>query len=69
MEEENKVEFLEEEEQEPPRRVVEKARGEIIAWLMKIGIVKTEKGANKIMLFVALLGFILMFYILSKFVF
>ena len=70
IEEPQEVEFLSEDESlDQPQRVVEKARGEIIAWLFKIGIAKTEKAANRVMLLVALIGFIITFYILFKFAF
>lgn len=71
MEEEQKVEFLEDNDPllNGSLKTVEKARGAIIAWLMKIGLVRTEKAANKIMVSVALLGFVITFYILFKFVF
>jgi len=69
-EEEPEVEFLSEDESlDRPEKVVEKARGEIIAWLFKIGIAKTEKAANRVMGGVALLGFVITLYILFKFVF
>lgn len=69
MEEPQEVEFISESEEDlAPQKGVAKAKGEIVAWLIKTGVVKSEKGANRIMLFVALLGFIVTFYILFRFV-
>lgn len=66
-----KVEFIEDEGDElytQKSSVTRAVAGSLSAWLIKTGIVKKESSANKILLSVAILFFLLTFYILFKYV-
>ncbi|GEM_PF-4954837 len=66
MEEENKVEFLEEEEIINEKRGVRKAASAMAAWLIKKRIARDEKTANKILVAIIIAAFLLTGYILIK---
>jgi t-SNARE complex subunit (syntaxin) len=65
---EEKVEFIEEEEMGREISNIEKAEGKPARWLIAIGLARNERAANKIIISISIIILILAIFIIFKYV-